>query len=452
MSSADKMRRLFDEGVVQTNAAPDDAVFEKIKTTYMRAVQHKSAQQEPGMWRSIMKSPLAKLAVAVAVLIACAIGLFLWRTTGSGIALADVLARVEQVRAFQCKGIIKRTSESPAGKPHVWEVHSINLESKECGSKATHKEIDPNGARTSFAETYFVPTKKILIYINHIEKRYIRTELDDWVVPLMQKEFLGRYSNPGTFLKEIVACKYESTGRSTVDGIDVEGFRTTDPNCARDGGSGFTDPQIDVKVWIDAKTRLPVRYESLTSGLDEKGADASHQFVVYDFQWDVAVDVAEFESPAIPDGYTVQVEKPWGAIDEQTATESLRKCAELFGKYLESPGFGPSVDLEGELNKSNNPAAIRLKEELKGLAGLERANRLADAALPMRRLLLFYMNLTNEKKDPAYYGKTITPKDADKVLLRWKLSDMEYRVIFGDLHAETVSPEKLAELEKTLPK
>jgi len=445
------MRRLFDEGAVQTNAAPDDAVFEKVRTTYTRAVQHKSTQQEPSMWRSIMKSPLTRLAAAAAVVIACVIGLSLWRTTGSGIALADVLARVEQVKAFQCKGIIKRTSESRAGKPHVWEVHSINLESKECGSKATHEEIDPNGARTSFAETYFVPTKKILIYINHIEKRYIRTELDDWVVPLMQKEFLDRYSKPATLLKEIAACKYQSIGRSTIDGIDVEGFRTTDPNCSRDGGAGFNDSQVDVKVWIDAKTRLPVRYESLTSGLDKSGAKASHQFVMYDFQWDVPVDMAEFESPAVPDGYAVQVEKPWGAIDEQTATESLRKCAELFGKYLETPGFGPSVDMEGELNKSNNPAAIRLKEELNGLAGLERANRLADAALPMRRLLLFYMNLTNEKKDPAYYGKTVTPKDADKVLLRWKLSDSEYRVVFGDLHVQTVSAEVLAELEKALP-
>jgi hypothetical protein len=52
----------------------------------------------------------------------------------------------------------------------------------------------------------------------------------------------------------------------------------------------------------------------------------------------------------------------------------------------------------------------------------------------------------------VYYGNVVTPKDADKVLMRWKLSDNEYRVIFGDLHAETVSPERLAELEKSLPK
>jgi hypothetical protein len=36
--------------------------------------------------------------------------------------------------------------------------------------------------------------------------------------------------------------------------------------------------------------------------------------------------------------------------------------------------------------------------------------------------------------------------------MRWKVSDREYRVIFGDLRTQTVTAEKLAELEKALPK
>ena len=38
----------------------------------------------------------------------------------------------------------------------------------------------------------------------------------------------------------------------------------------------------------------------------------------------------------------------------------------------------------------------------------------------------------------------------NKVLLRRRVSGSEYQVIFGDLHAQTVSPEKLAEIEKDL--
>jgi len=34
--------------------------------------------------------------------------------------------------------------------------------------------------------------------------------------------------------------------------------------------------------------------------------------------------------------------------------------------------------------------------------------------------------------------------------MRWSISDNEYRVIFGDLRAENVTAEELAELEKSL--
>jgi hypothetical protein len=102
--------------------------------------------------------------------------------------------------------------------------------------------------------------------------------------------------------------------------------------------------------------------------------------------------------------------------------------------------------------KSQTPAALRLKEEVKGLAGEEKLIRVGDAGKPILQLIGFYVGLVQEKKDPFYCGKTVTPKYADKVLLRWKVSDNEYRVIYGDLHAETVCPEKPAELEKALPK
>ena len=49
--------------------------------------------------------------------------------------------------------------------------------------------------------------------------------------------------------------------------------------------------------------------------------------------------------------------------------------------------------------------------------------------------------------DFAYYGKTVGPNDKDKVLLRWKLDDGKYAVIYGNLHYETVTAEKLHSLE-----
>ena len=61
---------------------------------------------------------------------------------------------------------------------------------------------------------------------------------------------------------------------------------------------------------------------------------------------------------------------------------------------------------------------------------------------------MFYEELSEKKKDPAYYGATVGPGDADKVLLRWKLDDGQYRVILGNLGIKNVAPEELADLEK----
>jgi len=444
MKSADKMRRLFNSAAVQTNATPDDAVFEKIKTAYTRTVEHKSAQQEPRMWRSVMKNPSARLAIAAVVTIACLIGLSLWRTTGSGIALADVLARVEQVKAFRCTGSVSMTGEAAPGKPYQWQIRYICLKSAEYGVRARQEQVDPNGSLTLFGETYLYPQKKILIQIGHAAKKYTRTELDDAELQRMQKE-LGRYSDPGGFLKEIVACRHESLGRSTIDGIEVERFGTSDPNC-RGGASGIKNPQVDIKVWIDLKTRLPVRYESFTAGLDQTGNRMSFRLVMHGFQWDVPFAVAEFELPPIPDGYEV-ADQFSDLANEETAIQGLKQCVELLGNYPERIDL---IHLLSGVDKSETSAALRFKEGLKGLTGLGRDQKRMDALKPIRLLVKFYLGL--DKKDPAYYGRTVTPKDPDKVLLRWKLSDNEYRVIFGDLHAETVTPEKLAELEAALSK
>jgi hypothetical protein len=43
--------------------------------------------------------------------------------------------------------------------------------------------------------------------------------------------------------------------------------------------------------------------------------------------------------------------------------------------------------------------------------------------MPIAEIGNFYRLLEYDKKDPAYYGKTVIPKDTDKILMRWKVSD-----------------------------
>ena len=404
---------------------------EAVEKLTSRAGREKRTAGPHQIWRIIMKSPITKLAVAAVVIIACLIGLSLWRTSGSGIALADVLARIEKVKAYRYKLSVKITGEEAPGKPINYESHDTELISQEYGRKTIRGERDPNGGESSFGETYFLPQKKTTIMIMPKQKKYWRTEFED-----VKDMFETLQEDLRTWMvKEVLEGKYESLGRTTVDGIEVEGFQRTE--------RGEGDP-VDWKIWVDVKTRLPVRWEE-----DNMHVKMRTRIVMHDFQWDVLVDAAEFEPPPIPGDYTGSMVK-MPALTEEKAIKGLKLYADLSGHYREELTW--KHEWSEEIEKMDTPAAKRLKEELKGLTKDDRANRLADTMMPMRWLSRFCIRLIHEGKHPAYYGKTVTPTDADKVLMRWKVSDNEYRVIFGDLHSETVTTEKLAELEKLISK
>lgn len=55
--------------------------------------------------------------------------------------------------------------------------------------------------------------------------------------------------------------------------------------------------------------------------------------------------------------------------------------------------------------------------------------------------------ILRDNADAAYHGKSVGPADKGKVLLRWKLDDGNYHVIFGDLRDETISAERVKALE-----
>jgi len=448
MSPSESIEKLIKKLRYQAGAETHERILGNVLNAVDEVEKHKSGVTAPNVRRTIMKSPITKLATAAIVAIACLIGLSLWRGTESGIALADVLARIEQVKAyrFQLKRFqlnAKMTGDDP-NKPYSSETRLTWLRSQEYGSKLIGEERDPNGGWSTFTERYRSLDNKTEIIIMPKEKKYSRTEIDVEGAEVWQK-----VTDPRTALKKILKTKYESLGRSTIDGIEVEGFRTTDPNWIANSENKV---EVDVKMWVDAKTRLPVRYDFTYAWFDQMGDKIiKHDHVVlHDFQWDVVVDASEFE-PVIPDDYTLAAEvvKYPAHITEETAIQGLKLWVELLGKYPENI---TERGLRSALEKSETPAGMRLKEEIKGLTEDEISNKLVDFWMPIRGLSRFHIRLYFNDQGPAYYGKTVTPKDVDKVLLRWKVSDNEYRVIYGDLHAETVTKEKLADLEAALPK
>ena len=75
MKSIEDVEKFFTNAAVSTNAKMDAAVLDKVLISHEKTTHTKSAAIEPDVRRTIMKSPIAKLAVAAAVIAAVALGL-----------------------------------------------------------------------------------------------------------------------------------------------------------------------------------------------------------------------------------------------------------------------------------------------------------------------------------------------------------------------------------------
>jgi len=164
--------------------------------------------------------------------------------------------------------------------------------------------------------------------------------------------------------------------------------------------------------------------------------------VSYDFRWNVVVNADDFK-PVIPEDYMSSGEIIIPAFNEENAIKGLRLFTSLSGDYP------ANLDNEVLLNKEARKLIGFDKDSFEDLADEEKT-KLTSELISIMQPAFFYRTLVEDKKDPAYYGQTVGPDDTNKVLLRWKLDNGQYRVIFGDLSIKNVAPEELVELEKPL--
>ncbi len=436
-------QRLVGNGKALAQASVEDDVMNRI-IQEQNARFRSAAQAGTGLRirRLIMNNPKTRIAAAAAVVVACAVGAMLWTGTQS-IALAEVLAKVEQIQAYMYK--TKTTMEDPMIGTTATE--STVLVSNEYGMR-----IDQTGTHVKDGQethtrlvTYMLPQEKAVVLVNLGEKRYARMALDDAVLENARTQ----NRDPRETLKSLLGCRYKELGTSVIDGRKVQGFETTDP-----GYLGGTRERVHVTLWVDAESGLPVRSETKMETREGLRIDA----VDYDYQWDLPVSTAEFR-PEIPADFAADpmdgTQMP--SFSEKGFIEALQMVVEFTGRYpeaIDTEGLRKvSMDVAGAMMTSDKPAAQQWREQIKN-AGSKEAAAMAIQPLMMKLmpLAMFHKMLGAQQKDPVYRGDVVTPSDIKLPLMRWKLSDSEYRVVFGDLHAETVSSEALATLEAALPK
>jgi outer membrane lipoprotein-sorting protein len=247
--------------------------------------------------RSIMKSPIVKLAVAAVIIALVVLGLFEFIGTGntSSVVWADVVRKVEASR-----GLIVRSTDPISSSKNEY---SITYTSPSYCRRDFYK--DEQIIRIGYVDFTDSDTYT-LIDVFHIHKLCTTTtyKKSDYQLFL---EWNDDWTNPGFLVQMILSAEYSKLGQKTIEGVLCEGIETTDPACLRPLPEQVNNLQVEFRLWVSAETGYPVLYESKMSG-EFKGEVGELEYVMDQFQWDVELDPDIFE-PNFPPEYEV-VQRP----------------------------------------------------------------------------------------------------------------------------------------------
>lgn len=360
-----------------------------------------------------------RLAVAATALIAL-VGLMSWLVPGGGVAVAfaDVSQALNNVHSATWKTTSVVEIKVPERKTVTLSANAMFL-----APSRERTETTADGAKSS----------AIGIVDGQKDKAITLVPATKTATVVNLKNF-GVKDNPfgRTFqgLQELVASaqsgkagKVQRLGLQTIDGHEAEGFH-------------IQVGSIEVKIWADPKTSLPIRVE-------ETGTEPSTKVVMTDFRFNAPLDESLF-SVDVPPGYsveqTVQVDasKPWAFL-----TSALKMAAEING------GVFPS-SLQGDQGVVSflQRGIQTLAEKHKGSP--DEARKLAmEAGVNFAGFLGF---IYATPPDALHYaGKGVKLGTPNRPIL-WLAPPREggrYVVIYADLSVKEVSADEAPKLPES---
>jgi|GEM_PF-824009 len=255
-------------------------------------LSYQSRNNEPLLiWRTIMKSPIIKLAAAAVVIVVVILGLFEFVKTEStsGVVWAEVVRKVGASRGL----IVRCTDLSPSNE----DDYSITYTS----SKYCRKDFYKDGQiiRTCYVD-FTASDTATLIDVFHTHKLHVTAKYKKSENGLFL-EWRDDWTNPRFLVQRILSAEHSKLGQKTIEGVLCEGIETTDPACFGPLPEQINNLQVEFRLWVSAETGYPVLYESKMSG-ESEGQMWELEYVMDQFQWDVELGPDIFE-PNIPPDY-----------------------------------------------------------------------------------------------------------------------------------------------------
>jgi len=386
-------------------------------------------------WKIIMKSPITKLAAA-ALIIAAVIGI---SQLGDSIGVTSVTwAKVAQLM-----------ENFPA---HVHKQSRIvTCEGKKIDLMSSDNVLTYFLPGVGYREDMYDQRGELMMRIYGLLDR--KTSIT--VIPILRQYKIEMLSDEqlsafNMAFPRIVECiksgDYNELGRRVINGTETEGIEFTNPFLVIHTGYPLRFDELLFRIWVDVKTSFPVYMEVEATSTDKfltlwtGGKPLNIKAVMDDFQWYADIDPKELE-PDIPDDFILMADEA-DSYDEDKAIFGLKAFAEV------TQGFYPnSLNMPYVLIDGANAILERLGDNAWIGGQKDQAESLWRRVIYCKSTCLFYDELLRQDKDVAYFGDTITAKDPDAVLMRWKISDDQYRVVFGNLSTKDIAVAQLAELE-----
>jgi outer membrane lipoprotein-sorting protein len=407
--------RLATDGKSYEQTSVENTVIDRIfREQQFRLRQAENAGYQIRLRRFIM-SRYGKLAIAAVLVAAMGLGFVLFQGTGK-ITLAGVAQKLQQITTLTYK--IHMTM---AGLPGLPEGRIVNMDSDAFSAVGQGMRMTGMVEGKLASVTIMNFQEKVLLTLDPESKKFTRVALSGELADKM-KENNG---DPRLMVDKFLKAEYTDLGRSQIDGVEVQGFESE--NAAVTGGL-FKNSVA--RIWVDISTGYPFR---LTIERQGTHPDTRMDITVDNFAWNVPVEPDGF-SLAVPDGYTSLGDYALkGMADGQELIDAIKFFQECSGGAF--PKSLSTMDLTQELMNVAKERAIQSPQEQ------------TDRYMKLTMAAANFQILAGQKGEPRYYGETVQPGEAAKVLVRWKNPTGQYRVIYGDLRSEEVTAERLAELE-----
>ena len=395
MKPPDKIKELISKSHVTTGSQADVRILGDALERLPRLKQQESAPSGPNIWRIIMKSRITKLAGAAVIIIAILTAVHFLGSPIEGIAWADVVRPILTARTVVFDVIMAEGENVPI-------TRVMNM-----GTQRVRSELlSPDGKTVQVIAIFDYDTSRML---ELIPKQQTAVLIDLKDLPEKPENILETMRNIITQLHNDPNVSVEELGEKEIDAQVAKGFRVTGPD-------------VELTVWADPQTALPIRMEQKWRQM---------QFVCTNFEFDVELDESLFNME-IPEGYSELPtgELPIASTTEQDLVETLRMWAEMIldGVFPEDFSGQTYVD---DVNK-NRKKFVKLQKEQR-----------VELGLKFGRGFIF-VQLLKAENDWHYVGKGVRLGDAESPVCWYRPEDSEtYRVIYGDLTVRDVAPADL---------